>query len=299
MNVIVIGGSGFIGAAFVADLIKQGHSVTVVSRETNSKSDGVETISGGMDMLASRPDLLAQCDLLCHFASATIPSSSIGGPLSDIESNLAPTLRLLEAMRQSGDRKIMYLSSGGAIYGTPQIIPIPEDHPKKPISYYGLGKLTIETYLDYYAREHDFQVSIIRPANPYGPGQGKIGQLGAVTTFLRMIQEGQPATLFGDGSTVRDFVHIDDMCSMMMKILDTGATGTWNCGGGTGVSLKELISAIEDATGKTLAINHQPARPFDPPAIVLDIEKARKDLGWIPAVSLNEGIRRLVDIAPA
>lgn len=297
MNVIVIGGNGFIGAAFVKDLIKQGHKVRVVSRETSSKTEGVETISGGMDMLVAQPGLLADCDCVCHFASATIPSSSIGGPLSDVEGNLAPTLRLLEAMRQTGNRRIMYLSSGGAVYGTPQTLPIPEDHPQKPISYYGLGKQAIEIYLDYYKREHGFDVSVIRPANPYGPGQGKIGQLGAVTTFLRMIQDGQVATLFGDGSTVRDFVYIDDVCSMMMRILETGATGTWNCGGGEGVSLKDLIAALEAATGKTLAINHKPARPFDPPEIVLSIEKAQAELGWVPKISLSEGIRRLVSDA--
>lgn len=291
---VVIGGQGFIGAAFVDSLKRRGHSVTIVSRDSNTEVEGVETVTGGMDVLVSQPSLLAGCDGVCHFASATIPSSSVGGPLNDIESNLSPTLRLLEAMRLHGNRRLIYLSSGGAIYGLPNHIPISEDHGKKPISHYGLGKLAIETYLDYYSREHDFKVAAIRPANPYGPGQGKIGQLGAVTTFLRMIQNGQTATLYGDGSTVRDFVHIDDLCAMLMRIVETGATGVWNCGGGEGTSLKDLIRKIENATGKTLRIDYKPVRPFDPPAIVLDNERAKSELGWEPKVTLHDGIRTLL-----
>ena len=294
MKTLVIGGQGFIGSAFVSVLVKQGHEVTTVSRQGAEAVPGVQTLTGGMDALAARADLLENADIICHLASATTPSSSPDGPLNDIESNLAPSLRLLEAMRQNGNRRLMYLSSGGAIYGVPEVLPIPEDHPKKPISHYGLGKLAMESYLDYYAREHSFKIATIRPANPYGPGQGKIGQLGAVTTFLHMIQDCQTATLFGDGSTVRDFVHIDDLVAMMLRIVKTEACGTWNCGGGKGVSLLDLILLIENATGKTLNIEYKPARPIDPPKIVLDITRAKKDLGWSPEISLTQGLKTLI-----
>ena len=290
MNIIVIGGHGFIGAAFVKHLLALKHQVTIVSRKEKQAPLGASSLAGGIDTLAARPDLLSAADYVCHLASATIPSSTQNGPLEDIELTVSPTLRLLEAMRESGNRRLMYLSSGGAVYGVPKVVPIPETHPREPISYYGLGKLMIENYLDYYRREHGFQTAIIRPANPYGPGQGKIGQLGAVTTFLRMIENGDTATLFGDGSIMRDFVYIDDLCDLMLRAINQHANGTWNCGGGTGTSLKDLIGLIERATGKTLRIDPKPPRPFDPPKIVLDINRAMNDLGWCPKTDLLSGI---------
>ncbi len=294
MNILVIGGNGFVGRAFVRILLSRGHRVTVVSR-AQAWPDNVEGLPGGIEALVARPDLLAAADIVCHLASATIPSSSSAEPLLEIDGNLRPMLQLLEAMRAQGNRHILFLSSGGAIYGVPETVPIREDHPRHPISHYGLTKLTIETSLDFYAREHGFSVAVIRPANPYGPSQNKVGQLGAVTTFLRMIEAGHTATLYGDGSTVRDFVHVDDLSSLMLRAVETGAEGTWNCGDGRGTSLAELIGMIEAATGKTLAIDRQPARPFDPPAIVLDITRARDELGWEPVVALEEGIGQLVE----
>lgn len=296
MHIVVAGGNGFVGRAFVARLVASGHAVTVASRD-GAAPPGANGLAGGLAALVDRPDLLAEADVVCHLASATIPSSSMADPIADIDQNLGPLIALLEAMRATGNRRILFVSSGGAVYGVPDAVPIPEDHPRSPISHYGMGKKMMEDYLDFYAREHGFATAVIRPANPYGPGQGKVGQLGAVTTFFRLIEEGRQATLFGDGSTVRDFVHVDDLAALMLRVVETGASGTWNCGGGVGTSLAELIGLIEAATGKVLAIDRQPARPFDPPAIVLDISRAREELGWVPQVALAKGIDGLLSQA--
>jgi UDP-glucose 4-epimerase len=212
----------------------------------------------------------------------------------EFRENLLPTVALLERMRSHGNKRVLFLSSGGAVYGVPRSLPIPEDHPTDPISPYGVGKLAAEKYLGYCAAVHGFWPVIIRPANPYGPNQGKVGQLGAVWTFLQMIREGRTATLFGDGSAIRDFVHVDDLCALMLAALDRNAQGIFNCGGGEGVTLAGLIAVIERATGRSLAVEYKPARAFDPPAVVLDIARARNELEWSPHVSLESGIAALV-----
>jgi UDP-glucose 4-epimerase len=205
---------------------------------------------------------------------------------------------LFEAMREHGNRRILFLSSGGAVYGVPRETPMREDHPTDPISPYGVVKLAIEKFLGSYAANHGFRPAIVRPANPYGPDQGKLGQLGAVWTFLHTIQHGGTATLFGDGSIVRDFVHVDDLCRLMLACIEQQCDGVFNCGGGGGgTSLGDLIALIEQVTGKTLALDRRPARSFDPPAIVLDVERARSQLGWEPRISLPEGIEQLAATA--
>lgn len=294
MRLVVIGGSGFIGQHFVNFAISHGHAVTIVGRRTPEVvPDGAAFISGGIEELCQRGSILEEVDAVCHLASATIPATSISDPLRDFDQNVRPMVQLLEAMRVRGNRRIMFLSSGGAVYGVPESIPIREDHPLNPISPYGVGKITIEKLLGCYTATHNFSTVSIRPANPYGPSQGKIGELGAISTFLRMIQHDETATVYGNGSTIRDFVHVRDLCRMMLQCLELDAKGVFNCGGGNGTSIRELIALIEGITGKILKVDSKPARAFDPPAIVLDISRAQEQLGWVPTVSLKEGIEEL------
>lgn len=295
MHFIVIGGNGFIGRHFVSHLLAHGHRATIVTRTTvEQHKDGVETLSGGINALCARPDLLEATEGVCHFASSAIPASSYDDPVADLEENLQPMVKLLEVMRDHGNKRILFLSSGGAVYGHPQVVPIPEDHPTNPISPYGIVKLSIEKYLGFYAHQYGFSTAIVRPANPYGPGQGKLGQLGAVSTFMNLLQSGKAATIWGDGSIVRDFVYVEDLCVMLRLILEQNATGTFNCGGGTGTSLNELIATLESETGKCLDVTYQAARTFDPQEIVLDIKRARTALGWEPKTSLSEGIIQIL-----
>lgn len=300
MRLVIAGGNGFIGRHFVRHARDAGHAVTLVVRSApEACPEGVDLVTGGIDALCERPDVLEAADAVCHLASASIPATSQRDPLADATGNILPAIRLLEAMRAHGNRRILFLSSGGAIYGVPQTTPIRENHPTNPISPYGVGKLAIEKYLECYAALHGFSTVAIRPANPYGPDQGKVGELGVVWTFIRMIQQDAVATLYGDGSTVRDHVHVDDLCRLMLACLDQRAEGTFNCGGGQGTSLKELITMIERIVGKPLQIDRKPARAFDPPAIVLDITRARKELGWEPQISLEQGIARMTRAASA
>lgn len=295
MKIVVAGGSGFIGGHFVAHAIARGHEVTVCTRSFGNRLDQPRpyaVITGGLKRLVDEFDQYADADVICHFASSTIPATSNADPVRDVTDNLVQTVRLLDAMRTRGCKRIVYLSSGGAVYGVPEYSPINEDHPQNPISSYGIVKSAVERYLALYSVSGGLSAAVVRPANPYGPGQNPVGQIGAIPVFLGAAKAGRPINLYGDGSTVRDFVYIDDLTDLLTRIVETDTTGVFNCGGGGGgTSLADLILTVEAATGRALDVTRLPARAFDPPLIVLDNARANA-LGWRPVVSLQEGVRR-------
>lgn len=295
MHLVVVGGNGFIGSHFVAAAAAAGHRITVVGHSPEPRMPHGFTFAfrpGGLRWLAEDAELLRSCDLVCHFATSMTPATSNADPLADINTNLFDTVRLLEAMRLTGNRRILFLSSGGAVYGQPQYLPMDEAHPLNPLSSYGVVKSAIEQYLRLYQANYGFAATIVRPANPYGPGQTTIGQLGAVNTFVHLAQAGQPATLWGDGTTVRDFVYVSDVVALLLACAESDTTGTYNCGGGTGTSLLNLICVVEQITGKHLERQFKPARGFDPAEVVLDISRARNAFGWQPLVSLRDGVAK-------
>lgn len=293
MRIIVIGGSGFIGRRFAERAIEQGHLVTIVSRRSAPAiAGGADWIAGGMARLIGDPLLLRDADVVCQFASVSTPSSSADDPLGDVNGNLLPNIQLLEAMRIANIKRIVYISSGGAVYGIPRYSPMDEEHPQWPISSYGITKGSVERYLELYKKIYGFAPLVVRPANPYGPGQNKSGFLGFITTMLKIAMEDREATIFGDGSIVRDFIYIDDLCDLLLLGIERNITGVFNCGSGSGGTLLEILNTVEQVTGKCIRRNHKQLRPFDPPAIMLDITKARQEMDWSPRISLQEGIER-------
>lgn len=295
MRIVVVGGSGFIGRHFVRAAASAGHDVCVVSRssgDAHADLPSIRMIGGGIEALAANPQELTAVDAVLHFASTSIPASSNADPVADIRGNLIPSLMLLDAMREVGCKRIIYLSSGGAIYGRPSQSPIPEDHPQRPISSYGVVKGALERYLGMYSDLYGFRAAIVRPANPFGPGQDQSGQIGVISAMLGAARSGERPVVYGDGSTVRDFLYIDDLCDLLLTILEREATGTYNCGSGIGASIAEVMTIVERISGHRFHPYHLPARAFDPPAIVLDISRARAEFGWSPQMSLEGGIAR-------
>ncbi len=295
MRLIIVGGNGFIGKHLVDCALTAGHEVVAVDLgDRGSLPESIEYLAGGIDELCERSDLLEWASAVCHLASATIPASSAQHPMKEVDGNIRPTVKLLEKMIECGNRRLVFLSSGGAVYGAPQECPIPESHALDPISHYGAGNVAIEKIIGSFSALQGLEAAIIRPANPYGTGQNNLGQLGVISTFLAKLRDGEPVQVYGDGSIVRDFVHVADLARLIVDCIEKGATGVYNCGGGTGSSINELIAEIEAATGRALQIERHPARPFDPKEIVLDISKARRDLRWVPQVTLREGIGEMV-----
>lgn len=295
MKIVVVGGNGFIGRHFVRVAVEAGHIVTVVARPGASAvglHPGARLDDRGLEGFVSDSVGFPDDQIVCHFASSSAPASSNKDPADDVQNNLVPLIRLLEAMRASNNKRIVYLSSGGAVYGRPVSLPISEDHPLNPISSYGVVKGAAEKYLAMYADLHGFETTVIRPSNPYGPGQAATKQVGLISALLNATLEGREAVIFGDGSTVRDYVYVDDLCDLILRTITTTVTGTFNCGSGEGRSILEIMEMVESVTRRPLERRSLPPRPSDPPSIVLDTARAADELGWAPQISLREGVER-------
>jgi UDP-glucose 4-epimerase len=232
-------------------------------------------------------------DVVLHLVSSTLPKSSNDDPVHDVQSNLVATLRLLEAMVARSVRKIVFISSGGTVYGNPIYLPIDEMHPTNPQVSYGITKLAIEKYLLMFETIHGIKANILRVANPFGERQRSETAQGAVGVFLYRALRQQPIEIWGDGSVTRDYICIDDVADAFARAVQySGPKSVFNIGSGVGTRLNELIEIIEEVLGKSVARRYLPARPFDVPTSVLSIALARAELKWAPQVPLRDGIAR-------
>jgi UDP-glucose 4-epimerase len=298
MKCVLLGGAGFMGSHLAERLLKAGHAVRIF----DMREQGQDEAPGNRDIEWVRGDFLdpadvgaaiADCQGVFHLVSTTLPQSSNQNPARDVADNIIGTLHLLEACRREGGRKIVFASSGGTVYGVPRTVPITEDHPTHPITSYGIGKLTIEKYLELYRVLHGVDYCVLRIANPFGERQRIASGQGAVTTFLQRAYHGEPIEIWGDGSVVRDYLYVGDVAEALVRALDhRGGRRVINIGSGVGRDLNEIIAAIETVIGRPAQRRHVPARSFDVPANVLDIRLARTELGWQPATAFEEGLRR-------
>ena len=193
----------------------------------------------------------------------------------------------------SSARRVVFVSSGGTVYGVPKSVPIREDHATDPICSYGITKLAIEKYLHLYRELHGLESVVLRLANPYGERQRTHASQGAIAVFLGKALRGEPIEIWGDGSVVRDYIHISDVTRALLLAMDhAGSNRLFNIGSGLGASLNEVLEAIESATGVAPERHYLDGRPFDVPRSVLCIERAERELGWRPHIGLKEGIAR-------
>jgi UDP-glucose 4-epimerase len=297
LRALVLGGGGFIGSHLVTALLAQGASVRVLERPYRTRMPSIpnhpmlEWQEGDFGNVQDIHRALDNVDVVFHLVSTTQPKSSNDDPSFDVESNLSATLRLLDQLRGSKTR-LIFASSGGTVYGTPLHTPIPETHPTEPTCSYGIVKLAIEKYLALYQLLHSLDYRVLRVANPYGPGQETNHAQGVVGTFLSRVVHDQPIEVWGDGSVVRDYLYISDTVSALLRAAEyRGTERVFNIGSGGGHSVREIIAAVEQVTGKKAQASYTAARKFDVPVSVLDITRASKELGWRPEVDLNEGLR--------
>ena len=295
MRYLVIGGNGFVGSHVIDMLLSMGEEVVVLDRypeRFRSPNPAVIYHVGDFSDSQLLKIALKGIDTVIHLQSSTVPSSSEHNHLFDIESNLIPTVKLLEAMVQSRCTKIVYLSSGGAVYGNPMILPTPENSTINPISSYGVVKATIESYITYFHR-YGIESLIVRPSNLYGIRQGNTGILGLINTLLEKALREEEVVIFGNGSAVKDYVHVSDLTHFLSLALKMNACGIFNIGSGIGVSVNEVIEIVENVTRKALQIRHEETRAFDVLRIILDIKKAKTEVGWSPIMPLNKGIKEV------
>lgn len=293
MRVLVLGGSGFIGSHIVDKLLAEGHNVRVFDRGAElyrPTPPAAEFIKGDFSDEADIKPALEGIDVVFHLISTTVPSTANLDPVADIMGNLVATVRLLELMRKRGIKRLLYLSSGGTVYGIPQTDTVTEDHPLAPISSYGIVKVAIENYIRIEADLHGLLPLILRPSNPYGPRQGHGGIQGAIGTFMWRAAHGELIELWGDGSVVRDFIHITDLAKLCLSSLGTDRTGIFNAGSGQGHSIRDILETVARVSGKSLTPAIKPGRKLDVPRIVLDITAAKQALDWQPEIGLEEGL---------
>lgn len=300
--VTVLGGGGFLGSAIVDQLLAEGHPVRVLDRGHNqphrafTTNERVEWLSGDMRDAATVKDVLKDASAVVHLAWSTRPKSSNDEPIFDVQSNVVGTLQLLEEMRIQGIKTILFASSGGTVYGPPLHTPIAEDHPTNPTTSYGITKLAVEKYLLLERELHGLRPVILRMANPYGERQRVAGAQGVVAAFLQRALAGQAIEIWGDGTVIRDFLHVADVsraCGLALRY--TGEACVFNIGSGAGTSLNELVRLLSELLGRELEVMHQPARSFDVKSNVLCCQRARRELQWEPVIGMAEGLRRTLD----
>lgn len=279
-------------------LLRAGHAVRVFEKR-NVHRGNVAAFVANMDWhegdFANQNEIheaVEGIDIVFHLIGTTLPQNSNENPAYDLSTNLISTVKLLDVCKASGVKKVIFFSSGGTVYGIPQLTPIPEDHPTNPISSYGIHKLAIEKYLMLYQHLYGLDYAILRIANPYGPRQNAGSGQGAVAAFLQKAVAGEPVEIWGDGSVVRDYLHVSDVVSACIAVMGEGVVKTIvNIGSGVGLSLIDLVRKIEEAMGQPLELAYKSGRRADVPANVLDISKALTLLGWTPRVSLDAGLR--------
>lgn len=297
MKCIIFGGGGFIGSAIADRLLQDGHELRIFERprvepyRAFSAEERVEWITGDMLSAHDVADAIHGMDAVYHLVSFTLPKNSNEDILYDVQTNLTATLHLLNAMMAHQVRKILFISSGGTIYGVPEYLPIDENHPTNPLVSYGIVKLTIEKYLLMFQKLHGLRSIILRVSNPYGPRQRIETAQGAATIFLYRALHDLPIEIWGDGSVVRDYIYIGDVADAFSRALNyEGTTSIFNISAGFGMSLNQLLESIGGVLRKPINRRYLPARPFDVPANILDNSLAHKQLGWSPCVSFDDGL---------
>jgi UDP-glucose 4-epimerase len=296
VNILVLGGCGFIGSRVVDELCKNGNAVTVFDKvEPKYANDAARYICGYDDGNWNSASALAAAlrgqDVVMHLIGN--PARANGDISSDIIANIAPSVRLFEMCAQAGVKQVMFASSGGAVYGEVRNLPIWENRPPCPVSVNGASKLAIENYLRIICKQGGMKYTILRIANPYGERQDPLSGVGAVASFAYKLLNNRPVTIFGDGSIIRDYVYVGDVARAFRLALDK--QGVFNIGTGLGLTLTELVYSISGRLGIAVpAIEYLPARYFDVRANTLDNRLAYYELGWQPETNLAHGIEKTV-----
>lgn len=296
-STLVIGGAGYIGAHLVPMLVASGRRVTVLGRSVAPQyklPEGAVYVVGDFGRRDLIDGLLDVHQEVIHLAYATVPNTSFENPLADLLQNLPPTVQLFSAVADRGG-KLILVSSGGTVYGEANQLPIREDHHTKPISPYGVTKLTLENYAYLYAVTHGLKFVCVRPANAYGVGQHPFVGQGFISTAMASVMREQPVKIFGQNGTIRDYIYVTDLASGIVGALERGRLSeTYNLGSGVGFSNREVIQAMSPLMkqmGFKIDVELLPERTFDVKANVLDSTKLREQTGWKTRVGLSEGLK--------
>lgn len=298
LRCVVLGAGGFIGTNLCRSLADRVETLRCFGRR-QAFPDTVPSalwIPGDFSDSAAVAAAVDGMDVVFHLVSSTTPASSNVDKIADLQTNVISTLHLLEACRQQNVRRVVFVSSGGAIYGTAAIVPTPEDAPTDPLNSYGIAKLAIEKYLSLYRHLYGLDYRILRVANPYGPYQTALRNQGAIAAFMTRALSDKPIEIWGDGSTTRDYIYISDVVDALELVAThEGTNRIFNIGSGTNYSLLQIAHSIEELIGRKQDIRFSGARKLDAHDSLLSIERASAELGWRPKVGLAQGLELTLD----
>jgi UDP-glucose 4-epimerase len=295
MRILVTGGAGFIGSHVVEGYLAEGHEVAVIDNLSTGRRSNVPRGATlfEVDIHARETERIFaefRPEVVNHHAAQSSVKVSTEDPVHDMEVNGAGTARIVELAARYGARKVIYASSGGTVYGQPETLPVPEDHPIRPLSPYGVSKYAGELYVEWASRAFGLDYTIFRYGNAYGPRQDPSGEAGVVANFIGRMLRGQPCIIDSDGLQQKDYLYVGDIVRANLLALERGSRTVLNIGTGRGTNVLEIFRAVESAVGGPAAFEHGPPRPGDVRAVWLDVRRAEEVLGWRAEVSLEEGI---------
>jgi UDP-glucose 4-epimerase len=297
--VLVTGGAGFIGSHLVGRLLQEGFQVVVVDNLSTGKREHVPAGIPFYPLDIASPQVeevfrVHRPRVLFHLAAQASVARSLADPVGDARTNILGSLNLLALSCRYGVERVVYTSTGGALYGEPEVLPCPETHPIRPLSPYGASKYAVEVYLPLFRALAGFTYTVLRPGNVYGPRQDPFGEAGVVAIFTRRMLDGEEVVIYGDGEQERDFVYVEDVVEAHLLALGQKESGVYNIGTGQGASVNALVGRLARLTGYRRPPRHAPPRPGEVRRIWLDVSRAREGLGWVAKVPLEEGLERTV-----
>lgn len=300
MKILVTGGAGFIGSSVTDAFIDEGHEVVVVDNLITGRKENINPKAKFYELDVRDEQIFEvfkkeRFDVVNHHAAQMDVRRSVADPIFDAQNNILGTINLMQASVRYGVKKFIFISSGGAIYGEQDYFPADEEHPTRPLSPYGITKLTGEKYLHFYAETYGLHYVILRYANIYGPRQNPHGEAGVVAIFTtKLLSQDQPI-INGEGTQTRDYVYVGDVVNANLKALTYHKNGYFNIGTGIETDVNEIFHQLNILTGGQAKEEHGIAKPGEQLRSVLNYEKAKKLLNWSPRVTLGEGLKRTVE----
>ena len=300
MKITILGGCGFLGSHLAEALLLENHSITIfdhlnADRRNLKHIENKTTFLGG-DFLNVNDiaQAISGTEIVVHLISSTLPGNSLKNPAYDVETNVIASINLFEECIKAGVRKVIFISSGGTVYGIPQHLPIQEIHPLNPISPYGISKMTIEKYLGLYSYHYGLDYAVLRLSNPYGERQNPNTGQGVIASWIHRVRNGEPIEIWGDGEVVRDYVYIKDAIeAIKIATLANLDRKVLNVGSGKGYSLNQLHGIMENAIGTKIPVIHKNNRKVDVPVNILDVTAIKDMFSWQARTSLEDGLKKM------
>ncbi len=301
MKIVVTGGAGFIGSNLVDCLLEYGHQVVVVDDLSSGQKKSLPLENVNFYQLDIRSPQIEDLfkkekpDVVIHLAAQIDVRISVKDPILDADINILGTLNLLQCCIKFGLKKFIFTSSGGCIYGEGKDLPFTEDHPFQPDAPYGISKLVINNYLEYYREVYDLEYTILALGNVYGPRQDPFGEAGVVAIFAGLLLDGKQPIIYGDGQQLRDYIYVDDVVDSYIRVLDKANGQLFNIGTGLGTSVNTLYQKMAKITNFNGQPKYAPPRLGEIEKTYLDISKAKKLLKWEPKYDLDSGLEKTID----